>query len=279
VPVDESGFGSRVEAGSEVLKEARHRGAESTSDHLEGYDSDFSFAALDIRDVTTVHIQIHGHIGLGPSLPFSKCLDSFPQLDTQAVIVAGHGPMIGVLSGPVCLVCQTSQMEVFLTDRVQDFNCPKCGSDNTISVPLAHGSGTTKTESLSVYVGTKENYGLIPTFERSQTAVARLLTPPTKKHPRGEFLILGLMLSAFGLLMAAIAGHSDGQLSPLLGILFIIGGIVAAVAGWTITSREAQEYNENTWRPRREEWEKSFLCQRCGTVFIPSDSVSMSTDL
>ncbi len=165
---------------------------------------------------------------------------------------------------------------VSLAGGSEDWSCPKCGSDNTISVPLAYGSGTSKTESLSLYVGTKDNYGLIPTIGTSQTAVAKLLSPPVRKVPGtalGAGAAVGIAVGVLALVFGLFGLFFTTTIEGLLTMMF--GGVIA-VYSWKKTTRETQEYNENVWRPAREEWEKKFLCQRCGVVFLPADSVAAS---
>ena len=49
------------------LQQICHRGIKPAGDHLQRDNPGFPLATLDIRDVTTVHVQVHGHVSLSPS--------------------------------------------------------------------------------------------------------------------------------------------------------------------------------------------------------------------
>jgi hypothetical protein len=68
-----------AEPESQVFKQIGHRGVQSSGNNLQGYDSRFSLTQLNIRDMTTVHIETDSHVYLGPSFLPSQDLDSFSQ--------------------------------------------------------------------------------------------------------------------------------------------------------------------------------------------------------
>jgi hypothetical protein len=91
-------------------------------------------------------------------------------------------------------------------DERSDYSCPEWGSDKTVGLPMLYASGTSRSEFVSVYVGTKENYGLIPTFGTTQTLAAQKLPPPSKKGSQvAGFVVLGLMFLAFGFFLHSLA--------------------------------------------------------------------------
>ena len=81
----------------QALHQVCHRGIQAPSDNLQRDDADFSLAPLNVRDVASVHIQVGRHIGLRPSLLFSKSLDALSQFDQEGVAAGGHAPIVGVL--------------------------------------------------------------------------------------------------------------------------------------------------------------------------------------
>jgi hypothetical protein len=138
---------------------------------------------------------------------------------------------------------------------------------------MVYASGTSKTEAFTIYVGNKNNYGIAPTYGTTQTLAARQLSPPRKHHPQIiEFIVLGLLFLGFGGLMAAFGSDAVGPnagfiknlgvWSPILGLVLGIGGCV-----WSVCYTRA--YNQQVWEPQYEQWQSSFICQRCGTVFEP----------
>lgn len=156
-----------------------------------------------------------------------------------------------------------------------DCSCPKCGSDKTVGLPMVYASGTSSIEAFSFYIGTKKNYGVIPTFGSSQTLAAKQLAPPQKKSSQvAGFVVFGLMFLAFGGFFA-LAGSSsqgpEGSAYSQIGWGAIAIGLPIAIVGAIFTHRSAKTYNETVWQPLYEEWQDSFICKRCGTIFRPVD--------
>ncbi len=159
----------------------------------------------------------------------------------------------------------------------RDYSCPECGSDKIVGLPVLYASGTSRTELLSAYVGTKENYGVIPTFGTTQTLAAKQLAPPSKKRSQFVgFSILGLMLMLLFPMLAVIVFHDQPQWAGMdsfftLGFAAVVG-LLVGIIGAIWSRKSALAYNETVWRPLYQEWQASFLCERCGTVFRPSEA-------
>jgi hypothetical protein len=47
--------------------------------------------------VSSIYVQINGHIGLGPTLLSSMRSDAFSQLHQEGMIAGGHASILGVL--------------------------------------------------------------------------------------------------------------------------------------------------------------------------------------
>lgn len=154
-----------------------------------------------------------------------------------------------------------------------DYSCPQCGSDKTVGLPVLYASGTSETESFSVYVGTKGNEGVIPTFGTTQTLAARQFAPPQKKSSQvAGFIVLGLMFLAFGGFFALAGSTASGPEASgysQIGWGTIVIGLLIAITTAIISHKNAKTYNETVWWPLYQEWQASFLCERCGTIFQP----------
>lgn len=155
-----------------------------------------------------------------------------------------------------------------------EYQCPNCSSERVTSVPLIYASGTSKTEAFTPYVGNGENYGIASTFGTTQTLAARQLAPPKKHFPQViGFILMGLLFLGFGAFVSMIArdagmGPNAGLVMNLATASFVLSGILG-VGGCFWTVRRTQAYNQEVWEPQYEQWQSSFLCQRCGTVFEP----------
>jgi hypothetical protein len=162
-------------------------------------------------------------------------------------------------------------------NEAMDYSCPHCGNEHTASVPMYYASGTSRTEAFSVYVGTHTNYGLVPTIARTQTLAARQLAPPSKKRSQViGFSILGLMLMLLFPMLAVIVFHDQREWAGMepsfvLGFTAVVG-LMVGIIGAVRSRKSARAYNETVWWPLYEEWQASFLCERCGTVFRPSEA-------
>ena len=54
----------------QAFEQLRHRGVQTSGDHLQGDDPHFALALLNVRDVSPVHIQVDREVGLGQCLAF-----------------------------------------------------------------------------------------------------------------------------------------------------------------------------------------------------------------
>ncbi len=91
------GFWSSATTSLQVLQQLCHRGIQARRDDLQRDDADLSLAPLNVRDVSSVHVQVGCHVGLRPSLLFSQGLDPLSQPDQEGMTTGGHAPIVGVL--------------------------------------------------------------------------------------------------------------------------------------------------------------------------------------
>ena len=133
--------------------------------------------------------------------------------------------------------------------------CPQCGSENcqSFTVLNAHGTSVSNTTSRSMF-------GKSHHHEVAQTAMGAATAPPAKKGLKGKFW--GTIVIWF----IGIANIVQG--SPwYAGLIAILVGLI--VAYFLV---RAFQWNRTVWPQLYEEWNQQWLCNQCGTVFVPGYS-------
>lgn len=130
----------------------------------------------------------------------------------------------------------------------EHFNCPNCGSENVQSLPIIFQSGTSGSDSL-----TTTGKIISVTKGLTMTNLARSVAPPTKKKQSWWLTILFAFITLFVL-------DSNNTLFVLIGIAFT--GIFLK------ENIDVKKYNEKIWSAKYEIWLHSYLCHRCGNVFV-----------
>lgn len=139
--------------------------------------------------------------------------------------------------------------------------CPTCNSADVRTLAAAYVAGTTNFQSTSVYIGSKGNRGVVPGFGTTRTLQASLLRPPKKK----DWTIVGWFVPFF-VVVFFVSLFSDSE----VGNDFIFATAVSVV----LTSfcsiwhyEKARQHNESVYPEEMGRWERSFVCDRCTTVF------------
>jgi len=142
-----------------------------------------------------------------------------------------------------------------------DLTCPKCKSENTQKLSAIVATGTSHSTSHSVgaaggTVGGQAAFGTTSSTTNTVTrsALAQKLSAPAKKKT-----ILVIVGFAF---LALIVW---GMFGKFLGLL-AAGGV--GYLGFIIYTKNVA-YNTAVWPGLFEEWDRSFYCHRCETVFKP----------
>lgn len=147
------------------------------------------------------------------------------------------------------------------------YQCPACGSEDTASVPLVYS---------------KEK-GPYPGFE---SALAKKIAPPPAPYLKQEEYhtardgcagigcVVPVLLSVVSLVLYVSTGsETSNSLMPVFTVLFLVG-----LAYYLIRTRKsvkqanedyAAEYEreKEAYEKARAEWEKLYICNRCGKVF------------
>jgi hypothetical protein len=144
---------------------------------------------------------------------------------------------------------------------MSDYVCPSCKSDNVQRLAVVYEGGLSDVNTKTSGVGVGFGRGGIgvgvgggKTKGTSQTAASKRAAPPPKKKLLKP---LGLIFVVF-LVLGFMAGNNKAM-SAIVTIFFFV-----AAVGWIVY---AIRYNISTWPVLKQEWENSFLCNRCNHVF------------
>ena len=130
--------------------------------------------------------------------------------------------------------------------------CPQCGSENcqSFAVLNAHGTSVSNTTSRSMF-------GKSHHHEIAQTAMGAATAPPAKKGLKGKF---------WGTVVLWFLGITNvaGGAPFFLWVAFLLAGCI--VAYFLV---RAFQWNRTVWPQLYEEWNQQWLCNQCGSVFVP----------
>jgi hypothetical protein len=117
--------------------------------------------------------------------------------------------------------------------------CPKCASGEGRSIEAIYCECRT------------------PERERAPipAELSRQSAPPERRHP-AFWLSMAIVFAVLTAVMLPSSGSTTGALSAC-----------AMLSGWM--SREATNYNRSDLPRLLEYWHRSFICTRCGEVFVP----------
>ncbi len=152
-----------------------------------------------------------------------------------------------------------------------DLQCPNCNSDDLKKVTLAYREGlqhvSTRTRVRGVVVGSDGPdlvVGRATTEGRLQTEISKVLTPP-KKWSYGKFLggslLLFLSVGWIVFYVNTITKNASSVSSvPLMIYAVLSTGVFVAVflVYW--------KHNHSTYPRQYAQWDRSFICERCGAV-------------
>ena len=140
------------------------------------------------------------------------------------------------------------------------YSCPYCHSDNTQSLEMAYLTGTTRSNGYMVgggLAGGGFGIGAGATGGLSQTELAAKLTPPDKMDAL-EPVVWCVMSGLFFWFLEYLIVDWEW-----LGRVFCALGIIAAGV-WIYW---AHQYNKYTLPEEKREYNRSYICYRCGRIF------------
>ena len=149
--------------------------------------------------------------------------------------------------------------------------CPNCNSTDLKKVSLAYQEGLFCTDAhtrlRAVVIGGRGPdfvIGKATTRGFHQSVLSKQLNPPVKWSYRKLILWWALVFLSIGWIvfyMNTGAKNSAAVLSPPLTLFALLSAatfLLLLVLFW--------RHNQTTYKRRYSQWERSFLCQRCGTL-------------
>jgi len=155
-----------------------------------------------------------------------------------------------------------------------DLRCPKCNSTDLKKVSLAYEEGLFRSEvrtRLRAVVAGGSGPDLVvsraTTRGTQQSVLSKKLTPPVKwsyLKVIGWSILVFVSAGWLVFYINAITTKSSTVSSPPLTFFTVI-----FVAIFTFLLFLVWKHNHSTYQTRYAEWDRSFICQRCGTLFEP----------
>jgi hypothetical protein len=144
--------------------------------------------------------------------------------------------------------------------------CPGCGSEDAQTLQMVFDEGTQHLDGRQTGVGVGYSPGSgmgvgvgggkIKGTTRS--VLAQKAAPPQKKQ-----LTAGVIVAVVGffVFIVGVSSGSGGGIAAglIIGILIMAGGIYLAYI--------ASQYNKNEWPALYQQWQKSWMCRKCGNIF------------
>ena len=153
--------------------------------------------------------------------------------------------------------------------------CPKCKSDDAVKLSLVHAAGLSDIQTRSRGHGwALGDGGLVLGFGNStgsgntQTKLSKLAAPPHKKRYRHVILawLIGLVMA--GPLIDAFNAYAANPDAALRREFQIFAYIFSALLVFILAA--LWSFNHLVLPGRREFWNRSFMCRRCGEIFQQS---------
>src|SRR5215472_6996676 len=152
-----------------------------------------------------------------------------------------------------------------------DLRCPNCNSTDLKKVSLAYQEGlfctvahTRFSAAAAGCTGPDLVVGKATTRGFHQSVLSKRLNPPVKWSYRKLILWWALLFLSIGWIVFYIntdTKNSSAVLSPPLTLFALLSAatfLLLLVLFW--------RHNQTTYKRRYARWERSFLCQRCGTL-------------
>jgi hypothetical protein len=150
-----------------------------------------------------------------------------------------------------------------------DLRCPKCNSNNLKKLSLAHQEGTHHIDTRSRMRGLLFAdggpgilVGRLSTRGSQQSALAKRLSPPSKW--RYVKLVIWSGVVTFIALVLYVQ-HVMSSPVPASSLPVKVYAVFAPVVLLLLVGT-VWRHNHSTYQQKYDQWNESFICQRCGTV-------------
>lgn len=176
------------------------------------------------------------------------------------------------------VVCPSCKGHVF---AARSICCPDCGSDNCQRMQMVHDMGTSKSRGSGLGtggVGLEIGTAITSLFGSSQSNLAAQCAPPKKDDTSASLVaqVMWVLVAIVGLCAALFSLVSVGDAERALGawIVFGFGTVVLIFAvymanGCVSEINEASRLAQENWERALAEWQKKFICLKCGQIWIP----------
>jgi len=155
-----------------------------------------------------------------------------------------------------------------------DLRCPKCNSTDLKKVSLAYQEGLYRTDartrlSAALVGGSGPDLlvGRAATLASHQSVLSKRLSPPSKWSylKVGSWSVLAFLCVGWLVFYVnAVTTNSSTVSSPPLRFFVLI-----SAACFTLLLFLVWKHNHSTYETRFAEWDRSFLCARCGRIGGP----------
>ena len=156
-----------------------------------------------------------------------------------------------------------------------NYKCPTCGSEQVQRVSVVYESGTTSTRGRGLGVAIAGD-DLIPvgtsTRSTSQTQLAARLVPP-KKQGAG-YILSAVAITLGGVVFGLIPAAAGGVIGIAIGSCLALGGFAGGLVYAATESKKVSAYNSQVWEKQYQQWQRRWLCHKCGHVFTPEVTTS-----
>jgi len=147
--------------------------------------------------------------------------------------------------------------------------CSSCQSDNAQKLSMVYENGISSIDGHATTGGVGAGRGGLGVgVARSkvrgtqQTALSKKAAPPVKKRliRNAIFYVIGILIVPA--LINTVFNINNHTLQAIVGLAYI------AVGGYYLFTNYT--YNKNVWPPLYQQWDRQYMCQKCGTIFSPA---------
>jgi uncharacterized integral membrane protein len=152
-----------------------------------------------------------------------------------------------------------------------DLRCPKCNSTDLKKVSLAHEEGLLRSEGrtrLRAVVAGSGGPDLVvaraTTHGTQQSALSKKLAPPVKwsyLKVIGWSVLVFLSAGWLVFYVNSVTTNATNVSSAPLTLFALISGAIFALLLFLVW-----RHNHSSYQAQYAQWDKSFICERCGTV-------------
>lgn len=158
-----------------------------------------------------------------------------------------------------------------------EFACPTCGSDHTRRVEMVWMAGNSESVTDGALADGVTDGEWLTGRSWSSSDLAKSIAPPTQRaavsdapgfYGRGCLGLIGWIVG--GAILCTVLAAFPVLVIVVVGVA-LIGGLVQMfrLLGGRPKLTDDQRAAHREWKADYAEWQRKWLCQRCGETFIP----------